>query len=307
MPTDVTDTDVVAAAGPTTSPTACPSCERPGRTTYCAHCGERLHEHTDFSFKSIIRQFFSDWLQLDTRFAQTYKTLLLKPGQLTNHHLAGRRIHFIKPLAMYTGVSALYFLAISLLQPFTIGTLLFGDQTVVATSDSVAVDRPDIDFYSAEFQQHAFAVYQEMLDKASTNTGIAQAELVARFDQRYNNILPIFMAVSVVLFALGLKVIHWQRYYYEHLIFAMHFFTFAFLISMITVSFMQYSFLWTSLVAIVIYATYLSFALKQVYNQPAGLTALKVVLALGCYYGIIVLGSMVVIITLLIMMMIGSL
>lgn len=307
MTPDVIDTDVVAPASPTTSPTACPSCERPSRAAYCAYCGERLHEHTDFSLKSIARQFFADWLQLDTRFAQTYKTLLLKPGQLTHHHLAGRRVHFIKPLAMYTGVSALYFLAISLLQPFTIGTLLFGDQTVAATSDSVALDRPDIDFYSDEFQQQAFAVYQEMLDKASANTEIAKAELVARFDQRYNSILPVFMAVSVVLFAFGLKVIHWQRYYYEHLIFAMHFFTFAFLIGMMTVSFIQYSFLWTSLVATVIYATYLSFAMKQVYNQPPGLTALKVVLALGCYYGIIILGSIVVIITLLIMMITGSL
>lgn len=289
------------------APLVCPSCEQPGTGNYCMFCGENLHARTDFSIWNMVRHLLADWFHFDTRFIQTYKTLLFNPGRLTKNHLAGKRVNFIKPLAMYMGVSAIYFITLSTFQPFTIGELLFGPQGDAATSDSVAVAKPDIiDIYSEDLQAQSQEVYTKLLTETSEKMGITKAEVVSRFDRRYNSMMPIYMALGVVLFAFGLKVINWQRYYYEHLIFAMHFFTFMFLTGMITVFFLKYSFLWTALGSSVVYAVYLWFALKTVHHQSNGLTTLKALMAIGGYYAIIFLSATVVMITLIVMMAMGK-
>lgn len=287
----------------------CPSCEEPGTGYFCASCGENLHARTDFSIRNMVRHLLSDWFHFDTRFFQTYKTLLFKPGELTKNHLAGRRVNFIKPLAMYMGMSAIYFLALSIFQPFTIGELLFGTHIDAASSDSIAVEQPNVDIadiYSIETQQRAHQVYQELLSKTSETMGISKAEVVRRFDRRYNAMLPIYMALSVIFFAFGLKVINWQRYYYEHLIFAMHFFTFMFLTGMFTVFLLKYSFLWTALGSSVVYAIYIWFALKKVHEQSNGLTTLKALMTIGGYYATIIIGSVIVMLILIVMMAVGK-
>jgi hypothetical protein len=86
----------------------------------CLNCGARLHGQfcSDCGQRAVpphptVRQLvgdavseFSGW---DGKFAETIRTLLRSPGELTRQWLDGRRAHYISPLRLYLTASLLFF------------------------------------------------------------------------------------------------------------------------------------------------------------------------------------------------------
>ena len=79
---------------------------------YCSKCGQKDSEL--LKFKSLIKDFFNDYLDLDSRFFLTFKYLITKPGLLTAEYWRGRKSRYLSPIRIYLITSILFVLFTSL-------------------------------------------------------------------------------------------------------------------------------------------------------------------------------------------------
>ena len=61
-------------------------------------------------FPALLREFLSDFLELDSRFVRTMKPLLFQPGRLTRDFLEGRRFRYTPPMRLYLFSSIAFFI-----------------------------------------------------------------------------------------------------------------------------------------------------------------------------------------------------
>lgn len=85
----------------------------PGR--YCAACGQSREVHV-LSMHEVVGDVTHSLLHLDSRVWNTLRTLVLKPGQLTNEFIVGRHQRYLPPFRLYLVISVLFF-ALSALLP----------------------------------------------------------------------------------------------------------------------------------------------------------------------------------------------
>ncbi len=80
---------------------------------YCHNCGQRVHESEE-SFKDVLKDFFSNYLAVDSRFGHTFLPFLFKPGFLTLRYKEGKRVKYANPIRLYLILSLIFFLIIGL-------------------------------------------------------------------------------------------------------------------------------------------------------------------------------------------------
>lgn len=76
---------------------------------YCHICGQEntvRHE----GFWHMAKHFFYDITHFDTKFFETLKFLLFRPGFLSKEYVNGRRASYLHPVKMYVFTSAVFFL-----------------------------------------------------------------------------------------------------------------------------------------------------------------------------------------------------
>lgn len=95
--------------GDPTSPLFCPNCDAPARGQYCAECGQRSQVRV-ITLWQLTRDLIGDLANLDSRIWLSLRTLLLKPGMLTQDYLKGRRARYMPPFRMYLVLSLVFFL-----------------------------------------------------------------------------------------------------------------------------------------------------------------------------------------------------
>ncbi len=88
------------------------SCAATLQGKFCHDCGEKAFDPHDHSLKHFVAEGFHTFTHLDSKFLQSLKLLLSKPGVLTREYLAGRKKHFMKPLAIFIIANLLFFLFI---------------------------------------------------------------------------------------------------------------------------------------------------------------------------------------------------
>ena len=76
---------------------------------YCHVCGQENIVPKE-SFGSLVLHFFSDITHFDSKFLDTLRYLLFRPGFLSKEHLRGRRSRYLNPIRMYLFTSAIFFL-----------------------------------------------------------------------------------------------------------------------------------------------------------------------------------------------------
>lgn len=76
---------------------------------FCHYCGQPDKRLIRF-FPVLVREFFEDFLELDSRFTRTMKPLLFKPGRLTRDYLDGRRFRYTPPMRLFIFSSMLFFI-----------------------------------------------------------------------------------------------------------------------------------------------------------------------------------------------------
>jgi hypothetical protein len=187
---------------------ACPECGETLAGEYCHRCGEKCLEGRDLS----VRHFFDEAVQELTsvehsKLFHTVWAILFRPGFLTNEWLAGRRKRYLKPLNLCLGIFALSLFAYSVYKPvsmYDLGNLLAQDKTGNAIKP---------------------------LDRLAAKMHLKTDTLLDRVSEKWQRLMSLSGLVFIAGFALVLQIvfIFSRRYFVEHLVFSMHFYSFSLL------------------------------------------------------------------------------
>ncbi|MBI3137612.1 MAG: DUF3667 domain-containing protein [Sphingobacteriales bacterium] len=88
----------------------CLNCGTLVEERYCPHCGQENVEPHE-SFWHMVKHFLYDITHFDSKFFDSMKFLLLKPGFLPLEYTRGRRARYLNPVKKYVFTSALFFIA----------------------------------------------------------------------------------------------------------------------------------------------------------------------------------------------------
>jgi hypothetical protein len=92
--------------------TQCENCGAELQGHWCSKCGQPAIEYRR-SFRYVVSDLLSEFLNWDSKFFTTIALLLLKPWRLTNEFLAGKRVSYVNPLRLYLLASILFFFAVN--------------------------------------------------------------------------------------------------------------------------------------------------------------------------------------------------
>jgi hypothetical protein len=250
-----TSTEILDNLETSTQAEQCRNCDAQLLGKFCHHCGQKEFLRHDFTLKHFFGHFLHEFTHLDSnKIITTLAAFLFKPGLLAEQYLAGRKGRYINPIRVYLTISALYFF-------FAWGALL--------QSGGVSVK-------SIASQKHVIAMAQTRAVEPHF-----LAEKVLQKAEKYSAILRFS---SVLLSGLFLMALYFRakRYYVEHLVFSLYFYSFDFFLrSSIAVLFIigaAMGFTIPAAVRSLFYIgifLYLLFALRRVYKESWVRTSLK--------------------------------
>ena len=268
--------------------TKCLNCDAALSGPFCSRCGQRaipayptVSELASDAFHEV-----SGW---DGRFANTFRTLFRRPGELTRDFLTGRRARYISPIRLYLVSSVAYFL-IAAATPNTqsdptvaeVGGLRIGIFTPkpggrgaraaenVRAAQASALTAEERQAALAELEQ-APALIRPILRRAIEDPGSFQRGILQAMPRALFVLLPVFAGI-LALFYRG-------RHYPEHLYFAIHLHAFIFLA--LTVSEAAKLTPWlplaqiASVVVLLWIVVYTDIALRRVYGGSVASSLLK--------------------------------
>jgi hypothetical protein len=96
----------------------CPNCGAALTTPYCGQCGQAAHLHR--SLHSLGHDILHGVFHFEGKIWRTLPELVLRPGRLTARYLAGERVKFVSPMALFLFTVFLMFAVFG----FTGGALL---------------------------------------------------------------------------------------------------------------------------------------------------------------------------------------
>jgi hypothetical protein len=96
-------------------PTHCANCGAPLADRYCGRCGQ--DSHVSLSFGHFTHELVEGLFHVDSKFWRTLRTLLIRPGLLTQQYLDGKRNSYSPPFRSYLVISIAYFVVASVFAP----------------------------------------------------------------------------------------------------------------------------------------------------------------------------------------------
>jgi hypothetical protein len=259
---------------------ACPECGVALAGDFCHACGEKRPQSRDLS----VRHFFSEAAQELTsvehsKLFHTVRALLFRPGFLTNEWIGGRRRRYLKPLNLCLGILALNLFVYTASKQVT----MFDIRLIVENQREMAakLKLPNGDFYDRRFA------------RAAERRGTTVEALYDTVNEHWQRNVSLLQPLQIVMLAVLLQLIYFfsRRYFVEHLVFAMHYLSFAVLTT---------SLMWPVYYLIGIHPTlknmafafakfgldilYLFVALRVFYRGRLGLAVLRALIAFGGYF-----------------------
>lgn len=243
---------------------SCPNCGADLNGEYCQRCGQkRIHRH-----ELAVKHFFGhvvlhEFTHLDSnKILKTLRDLTLRPGLLTAEYLAGRKGLHVNPIRVYLTFSAIYFL-------FAWGALL--------------------DFRAGTMRDEAHR--QPRMVAAAQRKGVEPQAFAGKVYQKAEKYSAALRFASVLVSGLFLAALFYgaRRYYVEHLIFSLHFYSFDFfcksLFALLIIASGAAGLKPPTLALDLFYPValvYLVFAVRRVYGEPWPKTILKSVVLFVC-------------------------
>lgn len=179
----------------------CPNCGARLTGEYCQNCGQKRFSRHDLTVKHFLSHAFHELTHFEsTASIRTLTALVFKPGRLTNEYLAGHRRGYIEPVRLFLSIAAVFFL-------FFWGPILHDAGSTARIEEKLTV----------------LAQYRH-----------ADARVIAeRFDHNLKTYAGWVRFASALALALFVQLLYRRskRYYIEHLIFALHYISFYFILS----------------------------------------------------------------------------
>ncbi|MDC7807121.1 DUF3667 domain-containing protein [Luteimonas sp BLCC-B24] len=247
-------TDDRAVTGDAAAP--CPNCGAPLQGAYCAECGQRRLLDADRRLGPLLGQLFGAFTNFDNRVWRTFRALFFRPGRLSSDYIAGRRARWLPPISLFVIANLLFFLAPSL-SDFT---LPFDDQVpgplaLAARDDADRLSpatRARIEQWPGQLHSHVTARWvqarvanRDAAARARTDgrTGYTVADYARAYNARAVPISKVLIILHVPFVALVLAAAFRRRplYFAEHLVVALHLFTFYVLLIQLVVGPLAYA------------------------------------------------------------------
>jgi hypothetical protein len=202
---------------------------------FCSDCGQRaVPPHP--SVRELVGDAVSEFSGWDGKFAETVRTLLGRPGELTRQWLEGRRAHYISPLRLYLTASLLFFVVQAAAPE------LGGRKNIEVTSPGqTAPDRVAAATRKTMRERGTLTP----AERDSAIAAVAKAPWWARplmqrgiedpvgYQESIRRIIPRTFFALLPFYAGILALFYRRRNYPEHLYFAIHLHAFVFLALMI--------------------------------------------------------------------------
>ena len=218
---------------------ACTNCGASLHGEFCAACGQRRFRPADRALAHLLGQCFETLTDLDSRFWRSLRALMLQPGRLTADWCAGRRARWMSPIALFLLVNLVYFLFPAITDfdlPLRdhVRHAVLRDFTDAARSPPMSPDwggqahsRYTERWLRARVAERAAALQRDGVRDASPRTAFAQLE--REYDQASSNYSKLLIVLHVPFLALALQLLMLgsKRYYAEHVVAALHYFTFV--------------------------------------------------------------------------------
>jgi len=207
------------------APGLCASCGNAVAGGYCSRCGEEVLDPG----KLTLRHFLShtvvhEVLNLDGKICRTLRLLLFRPGFLALEYAAGRRRAYVNPVRVLLVAIIVYVLAQGG-SGFTLGS------GGLKLSIAPAPVSPERSISGTFFQTDRFEILERMFVERFGSPESASNELRSRFNRMLNVFSTPLSFTAVFLVALTLYACFHRRrsLLVEHVVFAMHYYSFALL------------------------------------------------------------------------------
>lgn len=266
----------------------------------------------------MLWELLRETFDVDSRILRTFALLLTKPGELALEFSRNRRARYISPIRLYLFISLGFFFLLSSTSTFELDFDASNDELTVETiEEDVAADLNKIlnadrikkvqsmldGEKSLVQQQAALAIAKGVTERTEPLTESQRFLAGQMVDALYRPIqaantmfenLPIAMFFLLPVFALILQLLYVgsHKYYVEHLVFATHLHSFAFLIyaaMLVLPEFESDSTLatisgWASALLWLVLPVYHFKSLRRYYGQGFARTCVKYFVQMAIYF-----------------------
>lgn len=202
---------------------------------YCAACGQR-EGRADLHFGEAAGDILGDVVRLDSRLWRTLSALLLRPGFLSAEFIAGRRVRYLPPFRLYLILSFITFLLLSLSPEDTLQLGLEDGMGPEQESSGAneATDAAAPPHFSIDEHDDDPAWVVAVKERLEGNVRRAM-ENPDRYGEVILEYLPQMLFLLLPVSALLLHILYFTKpfHYLQHLIFALHYHSFVYLLLLV--------------------------------------------------------------------------
>ena len=181
--------------------TQCLNCSATVKGNFCHQCGQTLRDNKDRSISQLLGDFLSNVFFLDNRFLISVWYLFRFPSRMTLEFLDGKRKKFISPVTLFLFLNLIYFFV----SPLTDYSIPLEDQNSQPYG-KWANEWVNFKLKNKGLNRHAYSsIYQNASDTISKSIMIINVPMIA-----------------VLVYLISFKK---RRFYYDSLIFTLHFFS----------------------------------------------------------------------------------
>jgi len=248
----MTDVNSVPTMQPNESLASCPNCcfslQLPGlapeAVRHCPSCGQETTLHPP-SVAEFLHEFVGHYVALEGPLWRTLWLLVRHPGRLTADYLAGKRRQYVAPLRLYLSASFILFLVLKLLAPVA-GPTLAAVPLPAVTASASSVDASSLDAQRGNSTLQVIRASAPPQGVSQPTTVMARPESGARTPGTTKprstpyawfthglSLAPyaLFLMLPVFAGVIAIAYSNRRRTFGEHLVFALHGQTFAFLLA----------------------------------------------------------------------------
>lgn len=254
---------------------SCVSCNSELSGKFCSNCGEKVIDEHNYSILNFINSIQNAFTDIDNNFFRSFYLLIKKPGFLSREYVIGKRVNYLKPIQIFLIANVIYFI----IQPFT---MINGYNTPLSTQINLMP-------YSS--------ISKEMTDKRIVDLELSFESFEQQYNKKSENYAKSLVILMIPILAFFLKLLYFRstRYFVEHLVFSVHFFSF-YLFYVYSIAFLMFRLIvevfpqigkeiYLTIMSVSILFVYFYFSLHYFYKQKKSLTMVKsLILSMGVFF-----------------------
>lgn len=211
--------------------TKCRNCGSKVRGRFCCECGQKVTSGSERTLREIIASAADSLFSWDSKIFVTLKCLLFYPGRLTRDYFDGKIARYAHPAKLFWFLTLIFFALIFLPQLSTRRTVENAEHGIPLIieinndADPASGSSDEAGHQSGLPDEHGEADDTDA-DSATDHDAMVKGLLKSH--------LPYIVFLLIPLFALLLYIFFFrrQRYYAGHVIFALHFHSFVYVMAM---------------------------------------------------------------------------